>query len=163
MIPTISDTSHLNVDIFNLSIISSLSLRLLDFPIHPNLGSVATVLGRRLLFATRQAAAVRMKAHHESRSVHSNHRRLASVHELRRSDHEIQQPLREVVLGAAQTMPSLFDGGWLGNGSMEVLEGEAQPFDLNASQWRDIFPFLDGAEEGISRPEDMWDGAIGLS
>jgi hypothetical protein len=46
---------------------------------------------------------------------------------------------------------------------MEVLEGEAQPFDLNASQWRDIFPFLDGAEEGISRPEDMWDGAIGLS
>lgn len=44
------------VDLFHLSILSSLSLSLIHFKVHANLGSIASVLGRRLLAATRKLA-----------------------------------------------------------------------------------------------------------
>ncbi|GFZ46996.1 hypothetical protein JCM24511_04222 [Saitozyma sp. JCM 24511] len=51
--PSSSDT---NVDLFHLAIIASLSYSLIHLKIHPNLGCIASVLGRRLLFATRKLA-----------------------------------------------------------------------------------------------------------
>lgn len=55
-----SDNTDIGEDLFNLSILAALAHRLIHAQLHPNIGKIASGLGRRILLATRKWASVRL-------------------------------------------------------------------------------------------------------
>ncbi|WVQ81987.1 hypothetical protein IAT38_004114 [Cryptococcus sp. DSM 104549] len=55
--PRDDERPNTDVDLFHLSILSALAERLCHFDVHPNLALIASVLGRRILYACRKVAA----------------------------------------------------------------------------------------------------------